>query len=99
MASNLKQEWMNLPDICFVTLTFGELKVGQKFIGLPVPGDNSGHGGFKKGSYLFIKTHLSVTETECGLPYADHIPHGRAEKVVNNTTSDFPNSMPVLLIL
>ncbi len=36
-------------------LTFGELKAGQKFISFPTDGDDSGHGGFRKGAYLFTK--------------------------------------------
>jgi len=37
-------------------LTFGELKIGERFISVPQPGDNSGHGGYKLPSYIFTKT-------------------------------------------
>lgn len=37
-------------------LEFGELQVGDHFIGFPLPGDNSGHGGYLKGHRLFVKT-------------------------------------------
>ena len=37
------------------TLTFGELPIGQKFIVLPQPGDNNGHGGLKGIHYIFKK--------------------------------------------
>lgn len=36
-------------------LTFGELKAVESFISFPVDGDDSGHGGFRKGGYLFAK--------------------------------------------
>lgn len=39
-----------------IPLTFGELQVGDKFISFPLDGDDSGHGGYRKGSYLFEKT-------------------------------------------
>ena len=93
---NIKTSWIDLPDDCFKTLTFGELKDNQKFIFLPQPGDNNGHGGLKGAHYMFTKTHQNVLETENNLPYA--IPHGRAIKNCDNTVSDFPNSMPVILV-
>lgn len=36
-------------------LTFGELEVGQQFISFPLDGDDSGHGGFRGTSYVFVK--------------------------------------------
>ena len=36
-------------------LTVGELEYGDKFIGFPRDGDDSGHGGFRNGSYIFVK--------------------------------------------
>lgn len=36
-------------------LTFGELKEGDRFISVPRAGDNSGHGGFKRSQYVFMK--------------------------------------------
>jgi len=37
-------------------LTFGELAVGDCFIGFPIDGDDSGHGGFRETHNLFWKT-------------------------------------------
>lgn len=70
-------------------LTFGELKIGQKFIAMPSPGDNAGHGGYRIAHYIFTKTRMSVKG------YA--IPHGRA---IDNrgVSSDDPNEMPVILV-
>jgi len=37
-------------------LAFSELSIGDRFVALPFPGDNSGHGGFKQIHYVFMKT-------------------------------------------
>lgn len=92
----LKSDWMEMPGECFEPLTFGELKIGQKFIGLPLPGDNHGHGGFRGAHYIFTKTHEVVTEAAPRLPYG--IPNGRAVKDHRGIPSDFPHSMFVILV-
>lgn len=81
---------MKMPDDSFEPLTFGELKVGDKFIVLPRPGDNRGHGGFKGVHHIFTK-FLQKTKAAAGLPY------GRA---VSNkgVSSDFPGSMFVIKV-
>ena len=38
-------------------LTFGDLEKGDKFIIMPVPGDNRGHGGFLSGFDLLVKVY------------------------------------------
>jgi hypothetical protein len=38
-------------------LTFGELSRGDKFIDFPTDGDDNGHGGFRNGSYVFMKVN------------------------------------------
>ncbi len=55
---NLKQR---VPDTSNVSevLTFDKLDIGDHFIDFPVDGDNQGHGGFLKGSYVFKKTEKS----------------------------------------
>ncbi len=40
-------------------LTFKELKEGTKFIAFPEDGDDHGHGGFRKGAWIFIKLRHS----------------------------------------
>jgi hypothetical protein len=54
-AKSLKLRWMELPAEFFECLTFRDLKEGDKFIDLPLPGDNDGHGGFKSVECLFVK--------------------------------------------
>lgn len=95
-AVRLKNSWMEMPVTCFETMTFGELKVGQKFIWLPEPGDNSGHGGLRGKHYIFTKTHMRVTEAAPGLPYG--ILTGRAIRNRTKTISDLPYSVKVLLV-
>jgi hypothetical protein len=101
LASNMKFEWMALPEESFETLTFEEVRVGRRFICLPCPGDNSGHGGFKRGSYLFTKTHdfVATSGGEIDLPYHKEFRHGRATRNSEGNISDFLFSTPVLLIL
>ena len=48
----------DLPREFYDALTFGDLEIGDKYIGFPLPGDNQGHGGFKGGSYLFKKVEI-----------------------------------------
>lgn len=95
-GSQLKSDWVKMPGEFFEPLTFGELKIGQKFICLPLPGDNSGHGGFRGAHYIFTKTHKVVTEAAPGLPYG--ISHGRAMNDHGNISSDCPHSMFVILV-
>lgn len=96
-AARLKAGWMGMSDECFKPLTFGELDVGQKFIGMPLPGDDHGHGGFRGAEYVFVKTDGDIAEAGHGLPYA--IPHGRAKNISRNISSDFPHSMYVIRVM
>lgn len=36
-------------------LQFKDLKVSDKFIIMPMPGDDAGHGGFKQVHWIFVK--------------------------------------------
>jgi len=65
-------------------LTFGELLIGDKFISVPVPGDNAGHGGYKGAHYLFMKIGIGYSEN--------------AVNVGTGTVSDMPLTMEVILI-
>ncbi len=55
-ATTLKYGLIESPDEDFEPLTFGELEKGDKFISLPLPGDNNGQGGFRGSHYIFTKT-------------------------------------------
>lgn len=54
-ATKLRESFVELPASCYEPLTFGELKVGDRFIVLPRPGDNHVHGGFRVSQYTFLK--------------------------------------------
>ena len=69
-------------------LTFGDLEPGDHFIGFPLPGDDSGHGGYLGAHRLFVKTRASAPSV-----YRDS---GRAS--ADGAESVFPNSMPVIKV-
>jgi hypothetical protein len=48
-------------------LRFHELAIGDHFISFPQDGDDSGHGGYRRGSYVFRKTR----ECPPGEPWRD----------------------------
>lgn len=54
-ATELHKHWSEISDDSFEVLTFRDLEVGDEFIGLPRPGDNDGHGGFKIIHRIFCK--------------------------------------------
>lgn len=97
-ARNLKQEFVDMSDKCFEPLIFGELKEAQKFIALPLPGDNHGHGGFRKAHWLFEKIKKHVEEASAGMSYSEDNPHGVAINITTQTESNFPLSMHVILV-
>ena len=53
-------------------LTFGELKLGDRFISFPLDGDNSGHGGYKGDHYIFQKSKKGSTYFALRLMDANH---------------------------
>lgn len=95
----LKKQWMALPPENFDCLTFGDLKIGQKFISLPEPGDNKGHGGLREGHWIFIKTHHFITDKKCSEEYRNS--HGLARRNTDDhsiSDSHMPHLMPVILV-
>jgi len=73
-------------------LTFGELKIGDFFIGFPEDGDDSGHGGYRRGSYLFEK----VEERK---PERRYMHGDNAIKVCDGVESHMPDGMKVVKVL
>ena len=65
-------------------LTFGELKIGDKFIVFPISGDDAGHGGFKGGHNLFMKVKI-LKKIE-------------ALRISDGNTSKFDKSMCVIKV-
>ncbi len=95
-ATQLKREWMGMPDKFFEPLTFGELAVGDKFISLPEPGDNDGHGGFRESPYIFIKIEQQTPKTKGGSAYG--VPHGSSLRLIDGVRCDQPHSMYILRV-
>ena len=73
-----------------IPLTFAEIPINTLFISFPVDGDDSGHGGFRRGSYLFEKTS---TNTD---PLQDN---ARCVSASFGPASHIPPGMEVLRIL
>lgn len=63
-------------------LTFGELELEDQFIFLPRPGDNHGHGGFKKPHFIFTKTAANKD--------------GNAIRAKDGLPSHMPDAMPII---
>lgn len=68
-------------------LTFGELKLGDHFVDFPMDGDDSGHGGFRKGVYVFEKIGKQHDRPE------------NAIRVMDDMDSTFPDTMQVYKII
>lgn len=65
-------------------LTFGDLAIGDRFIGFPLPGDDSGHGGYKGTHWIYQK----ISKRK-----------GLQDLVKDNTVvSSFPDTMLVLKV-
>jgi len=64
---------------------FWDLKVGNKFIILPIPGDDHGHGGFRGTHFIFIKTSY--------LLFQDN-----ARKLNSGASSNIPAAMFVICV-
>ena len=75
-----------------IPLTFGELEVGDKFISFPLDGDDSGHGGYRRGSYLFEK--ISDKDRVSDIELVEN-----AERLTDGVTTHNPPGMRVLKVL
>lgn len=73
-------------------LQFGDLQVGDCFIGFPLPGDNSGHGGYLGSSNLFRKMEMKSSDENAPVESGSAMdPRG--------ITSHFPYKMSVLRVI
>lgn len=81
-----------LPREYHEKLTFEELKIGNRYISFPQPGDNKGHGGFKSPYYLFQK----IEDIECSSD--DHLVISNAVRLKDGRLSFFPENAPVIKV-
>ena len=72
-------------------LTFGELSIGEKFIDFPMDGDDSGHGGFRKGAYVFEKIEP--------IPTKRYGQYQNAERIMDEYHCTFQDSMIVYKVI
>ena len=84
---NMKSKFVGMPKSCYDVLTFGELSKLDKFIGLPVPGDNCGHGGLRGSSNVFKKIAPRATDRPALFPE-------NAFRLRDGNLSNFPKDMP-----
>jgi hypothetical protein len=91
----LKERLTTLPVTFFKALTFGELKIGERFIVLP--GILAGHAplGLKDVHFVFTKTDEQVHEF-LGTPHTE--PHGRATYNMRSRFADIPHETPILCV-
>lgn len=86
---NVKPERWQTGRYSVEKVAFGDLEIGEHFIGWPIPGDNGGHGGYKGQNRLFVKTEMTSKE----------IAHSGVAKNGSNVPSTFPHSMTVIRVI
>ena len=91
-AQRLKKEWLVMPTNFFEPLTFGDLESGERFIALPLPGDNGGHGGFRGSHQVFSKITTMFKEGHNAIS-------SETQSRRKQTTSHIPDSMLVIRVL
>ena len=75
-----------------IPLTFGELLVGDHFIGFPQDGDDSGHGGYRSEFHVFKKVNRKKKNKIYA--YCDN-----AQRLRDKNYSHFPGDMPVCKVI
>lgn len=75
-----------------IPLTFAELAVGEHFIAFPTDGDDSGHGGYRRGANLFKK--VSMEDRKSAVELVEN-----AEATRTGARSHMPLGMKVLKIV
>ena len=69
-------------------LLFGELRVGERFIGFPLSGDDSGHGGYRGTAYVFQK--IAGVKNEYGIV--------NAVRLLDQCLCSYSDDMPVIRV-
>ena len=83
----VRQAWLEATDVQCEALEFIDLGIGEKFITLPCPGDNHGHGGLLDGAWLFKK--IEPKRTPVG------VQHFNAIRLVDGCKTSFSNDEQV----
>lgn len=74
------------------SVAFADLEAGQYFIAAPTPGDDSGHGGVRRGLYVFRKTAP-------GYATGAEPPRDTATRVVDGVASSFSNACRIVPVI
>jgi len=96
-AKRIREGFLQATDDECEPLTFGELPVGARFISVPSPGDNSGHGGLRGTHRIFTKKNMRVISPKRGSGLKYGINHGGAVDG-RGVRSDFPVGMPIIRV-
>ena len=88
LGKKVRGEWIKAQDSYCEPLTFGDLSAGDKFISMPIPGDNAGHDGFLGCSWLFKKIEPTGDASE---PLA--VPYYNAVRLVDSNLSHMFDNM------
>ncbi len=86
---DLVKKDLELGREAYEALTFKDLKVGEKYIVLPRPGDNHGHGGYKGCSYVFQK--IKAVKQDAFIWY-------NAIRLRDDVTSFFPDGSIIMKV-
>ncbi len=95
LAKILQEKFINQPVEFYDPLTFGDLQIGDNYIALPTPGDNSGHGGFKIGFYVFekiIAVRKATAQGGGGVEY-------NSMRLHDGNLSEILDNMPVIKLI
>ena len=85
----LKEDFSSQPEEFYKILTFGDLNVGDRYVSLPVPGDNGGHGGFRGTHYLFEKIEIVKNKFDISED---------AKRLEDEILSFHPDNLPVVKV-
>lgn len=78
-------------------LTFGELKQGDKFIVFPEDGDDHGHGGFRNGAWIMMKTEPTLDRQTIKLGLKGNI-YDNYIRLVDGVHSSLPDAIEVIKV-
>jgi hypothetical protein len=86
----IREQFLKEPVESYKVLTFGELKPGEQYIGLPIPGDNEGHGGFIGSYYIFEKTEERLDNSE--------LFYDNAKRLIDGVLTHNPDFMAIIKV-
>jgi hypothetical protein len=76
-------------------LSLADLSVGDHYIGFPLPGDNSGHGGYLGTSHVFQKITINSSRRLFDGVVSEHNQHSGQMKVLRVTVFAAPQDVNV----